>query len=254
MTHEPGNRGLHDDLLIGGRQFSARFRGDSLRTLKAGELLVAAARSSDAIYRLCDGWACQFRELSDGRRAMVDVYLPGDIIGLDAALHTRPVETVLTLTSVAVEAIDADGGLDDLMAHLPTALYIVWLLGQRQQRADRLLAAISSLDARGRLAMMVLDFYKRLHTQRLITSTVYSLPLTQNHIGSYLGLTVVHVNRVLRCLRDERIVNLERHCVSILNLEQLTKLAQSGDVMGSAPVASERAPYGQRFSPIREPG
>jgi hypothetical protein len=39
---------------------------------------------------------------------------------------------------------------------------------------------------------------------------------------------VVHVNRVLRSLRDERIVNLERHCVTILDLDRLTSLAQNG--------------------------
>ena len=86
---------------------------------------------------------------------------------------------------------------------------------------------------------MVLDFYKRLRRQRLTTSTGYYLPLTQRQIGSYLGLTVVHVNRVLRSLRDERIVNLERHYVSILNIEQLTKLAQDGEVTGPAPASGE---------------
>ena len=149
-------------------------------------------------------------------------------------------EKVLTLTSVAAEAIDAEDGLRDLMAHRRTALYVAWLLGQRQRRADRLLTAVSSLDARGRLAMMVLDFYKRLRRQRLTTSTIYSLPLTQNQIGSYLGLTVVHVNRVLRSLRDERIVNLEKHCVTILDLEQLARLAQDGEIVDPAQCAGAR--------------
>ena len=66
--------------------------------------------------------------------------------------------------------------------------------------------------------MMVLDFDTRLRRSKLIASSGYSLPLTQIHIGSYLGLTVAHVNRVLRSSREERIVNLEKHCVTILNL------------------------------------
>jgi CRP-like cAMP-binding protein len=161
-------------------------------------------------------------------RAIVDIYLLGDVIGLDAILQARPSAEVLTLTSVAIEVIHAEDALVDLMASQPTALYIAWLLGQRQQRTDRLLAAIQCLDARGRLATMVLDFYRRLRRRKLITGSTYNLPLTQLQIGSYLGLTVVHVNRVLRSLRDERIVQLEKQCVSILDLERLMSLAADG--------------------------
>jgi hypothetical protein len=45
-------------------------------------------------------------------------------------------------------------------------------------------------------------------------------------MGSYVGLTAVHVNRVLGSLRDERIVQVEKHCVTILALEQLKRLAE----------------------------
>ena len=150
------------------------------------------------------------------------------MIGLDTLLRTRPLENVFTLTSVTVETIPVRDVLTELMADRPTALFVAWLLGERQRRTDRLLAGISGLDARGRVAMMVLDFYTRLRRRKLITGSTFSLPLTQVQIGAYLGLTVVHVNRVLRSLRDERIVNLERHCVTILDLDRLTSLAQNG--------------------------
>jgi CRP-like cAMP-binding protein len=119
------------------------------------------------------------------------------------------------------------------MADRSIALYLAWLLSKRQRRADRLLAAISSLDARGRVAMMVLDFYTRLRRRKLVMGSTYNLPLTQVQIGQYLGLTMVHVNRVLRALRDERIVNLERHCVTILDLERLTSLTPSEMMTGA---------------------
>jgi CRP-like cAMP-binding protein len=107
-----------------------------------------------------------------------------------------------------------------------TAFYITWLLAQRQQRTDQQLISVLSLDARGRVATMLFDVYTRLRRRRLIAGLTYNLPLTQMQIGSYLGLTVVHVNRVLRCLREERIVQLEKHCVTILDLDRLRVLAQ----------------------------
>jgi CRP-like cAMP-binding protein len=203
--------------------------------------MVPAVGSRDAIYHLRAGWACQFRDLPNGRRAIVDIYLPGDVIGLDAAIRTRRSEEVLTLTSVTVETIYAEDALIELTASQSTALYIAWLLTQRQRRADRLLAAFSCLDARGRLATIFLDFYTRLQRRKLIAASEYNLPLTQIQIGSYLGLTEVHVNRVLRSLRDERIVQMDKHCVTILDLEELTNLAQRAATLNSITAAGERA-------------
>jgi CRP/FNR family transcriptional regulator, anaerobic regulatory protein len=213
----------------GRQQLDARFGTAPSHLLRAGGKFMAVAGLRDPIYRLQKGWACQGSELRERRRAIIDVYLPGDIIGLDAPFRTRPVGGVLALTAIETKVIDASdelGDLGELMASHCSALYVAWLLGHRQRRADRLLTAISCFDARGRLAMMMLDFYKRLCARKLIASEIYNLPLTQQQIGSYLGLTVVHVNRVLKSLRNDRIARLEKNCITILDLEQLTLLAR----------------------------
>jgi CRP-like cAMP-binding protein len=159
--------------------------------------------------------------------------LPGDIIGLDAILRTRSLEGVITLTSIVSETIDGEQELADLMTCRSIAVYIGWLLGRRQRRIEHHVAAISSLDARARLAAMALDFYTRLGHQQPITGSTYCLPLTQVHIAAYLGLTVAHVNRVLRSLRDDEVVSLERHCMTILDLNSLKTLAQKGLPQGA---------------------
>lgn len=246
---------LYDELALGRRELSAIFRSSPPRTLKAGgELLVTSAGSSYGIYHLRAGWACQFRDLADGRRAIVDVYLAGDVIGLDTVLGTRPLEKILTLTALTIEAIPAEDALMKLMADPPTALYIAWLLGQRQRRTDRLRAAISCLDARGRLAMMLLDLYKRLRRLGLISGSIYNLPLTQIQIGQYLGLTVMHISRVLRALRDEQIVNLEKHCVTILDLKRLAILARYGGIRSSSGSGGERGSKNRPTRPHRREG
>jgi CRP-like cAMP-binding protein len=128
-----------------------------------------------------------------------------------------------------------------VFADRPATLYIARLLCQRQRRVERYLAAVSSLDARSRLAMMILDFYTRLRRRGLLTELVYNLPLTQNQIGNYLGMTVVHVNRVLRALRDEQIVHLEKHYVTILDLDRLTGLARNGAMASPSAGIADRA-------------
>jgi CRP/FNR family transcriptional regulator, anaerobic regulatory protein len=239
MALSNGHVTLHEELVLGRRALLASFRSSPTRILAAGELLTEAG-SSHAIYHLTTGWAYQFREFPDADLAIVDVYLPASMVGLDAILRSRSSEKVMTLSSAAIEVIDTKDALIKLMSCRSTALYIVWLLGQRQRRSDRLLAAMSSLDARGRLATMLLDFYLRLRRQKLITGLTYNLPLTQIQIGAYLGLTVAHLNRVLRSLRDDQIVNLEKHCVTILDIERLRRLAGNGS-FASANGTNERS-------------
>jgi CRP-like cAMP-binding protein len=218
---------LPDEVATGRDALNAFFQEAPLRQLRAGQPLANAAQANDVLYRLKTGWAYRFRELSDGNRAIVDVYLPGDIIGFDAALRGGAVENVRALTTAAIATISTNSGLGGVMASSQIGLYIAWLLNERQCQMDFLRAATAALDARGRLAAMVLDFYCRAEVQGLSTNSSFSLPLTQNHIGSYLGLTVVHVNRVIRSLRDDGLVNIEKHCVTLFDVEALAALAKT---------------------------
>jgi CRP-like cAMP-binding protein len=254
MVPSNGPVTLQEELVLGRRALLAKFCSAPTRILAAGESL-AEAGSSPAIYQVTTGWACQCRERPDFHQAIVDVYLPATVLGLDAILRSRSSEKVVTLSSAAIRVIDAKDALIELISCRSTALYIVWLLGQRQRRSDRLLAAMSSLDARGRLATMLLDFYVRLRHQKLITGSTFNLPLTQIQIGAYLGLTVAHINRVLRSLRDDQIVNLEKHCVTILNIERLRRLAGNGP-LASSKRENERSlegsvPIGSQLSPLK---
>ena len=148
MSSSNGHVTFHEELVLGRRALLAKFRSGPTRTLAAGELLTEAG-SSHAIYHLTTGWGCQFREFSDANLAIVDVYLPATVVGLDAILRSRASEKIMALSSVLVEVIDAQDALIELMTCRSTALYVVWLLAQRQRHSDRLLATISSLDARG---------------------------------------------------------------------------------------------------------
>ena len=87
---------LNKQLALGRRKLRTVFGNSAPRTLKAGEILGTASDSDGEIYHLRTGWACQFSALANGCRAIVDVYLPGDVIGLDTLLRTRPLENVLT--------------------------------------------------------------------------------------------------------------------------------------------------------------
>jgi DNA-binding transcriptional regulator LsrR (DeoR family) len=74
--------------------------------------------------------------------------------------------------------------------------------------------------------VLLLDLYDRLRRHGLISRMTYNLPLTQEQMADHLGLTLVHVNRTLRRLREERIVLVDRQVVIIMDLERLREFAQ----------------------------
>ena len=89
--------------------------------------------------------------------------------------------------------------------------------------------------------MMLVDFYKRLRHRRLLSGSIYNLPLTQIQIGQYLGLTVMHIDRVLRALRHEQVAHLEKHSVTILDLKRPAILARYRGIQSSSGSGDERS-------------
>jgi CRP/FNR family transcriptional regulator, anaerobic regulatory protein len=216
---------LYEDLAQGKRALRAAFRQSPAQPMEAGATIIAPEDPSGAVYWLGGGWAYRARGWPGGRRAIIDIYLPGDVIGLEAALASRPSDTVVALTPLTLQAIETRLAMPRLFGQRTVALFAYWLLCEQQRRVDRLAATIARFDAEGRLAVMLLDFYERLRRRELITALSYTMPLTQQQIGDHLGLTLVHVNRVLRSLREQRVVDVDRHVVLVRDLARLQSLA-----------------------------
>jgi len=162
----------------GQRIIDAAFGKLSPRRIPAGTRLFGSDGGGDLVYRLSGGWACRAVDWLDGRRAIVEIYLPGDMVGLEAAVLGRPVDEIIAVTALAVQAIDAQM-LAELMAQPPAAAAILWLRAGQQRRVDRLAAALARRDAHERLALMLVDLYDRLCERGLVTGSSYPLPLTQ---------------------------------------------------------------------------
>jgi CRP/FNR family transcriptional regulator len=221
----------------GRRLIDAAFGKAAPLRIAAGGTVLGPDAASRLVYRLSSGWACRAVGWPDGRRAIIDIALPGDIVGIEAALFDPSADKVVAVTALGVQAIDA-ATLAELMTRPPAAAAVFWLLAEQQRRIDRLVAALARRDARERLALMLADLYDRLRQRGLIGGASYALPLTQQQIGDHLGLTLVHVNRVLRSLREQKIVSIDRHVVTIRDLDWLRQLAASG--RGEQRPAAER--------------
>lgn len=170
------------------------------------------------------GFAYHACVLPDGRRSISELVLPMEITGIDHAVLGRPNHDVIAASTLGYRLLQA-ATVRELMRDHRIALRVLALAGEARWRLDRHITAITRLDARGRIADMILGIYERLRRQELISRPAFNLPLTQDQIADHLGMTMVHVSRTLRRLREERVVLVDRQVVAILDMDELRRAA-----------------------------
>lgn len=160
------------------------------------ELLVEGQRITETLLFL-DGWAARVRNLADGRRAIMNFLLPGDLIGNCDHDHPLAASTVVPLTRVVVCPAPPRGQWPalDRAYKLSRATEEAYLLAQ--------ITRLSRLNAHDRLADLLLELLERLDAAGLAPNGRYDFPVTQEVVGDALGLSTVHVNRTLQQIRRD---------------------------------------------------
>jgi CRP-like cAMP-binding protein len=212
----------NEDLLSGARELRRAFLERPIHTLARGDRLTVRSGPEPEGILLRSGFAFRSCAMPDGRRAILDVLAPGDVAGLDNIV-VHPFDECVAASRVSFNALPA-GELRRMMADQQVATQICALLVEARWRAARLAVAIGRLDARARICLFLLDIHDRLFRRGLINRPTYNLPLTQEQIADHLGLTVVHVNRTLKRLRETRLVLVDRQVVIIQDLPRLREL------------------------------
>jgi CRP-like cAMP-binding protein len=209
-------------------------RGDRLLTeamsqdrkrFRKGDEIIRAGERSDTIYRLEAGWVCRSRVLDDGRRSIILVFLPGDLFGVKSMLLTEQPDALVAFSNVTALATKHDR-LHELFAAEPSvALRVAFQLGEDERRLHNYLIALGRGNAEERIATMLLELHGRLLLAGIAQNGAFQMPLTQQEIGDFTGLTVVHVNRVLRRLRENGLASVGRRTVEIHDLPKLHRVA-----------------------------
>ena len=137
-----------------------------------------------------------------------------------------PPDSLTALSTATALTINHDR-LRDLFGSQPSvALRMVFQLGEDERRLHNYITALGRANAAERIASMLVGFHSRLVRAGLSENGRYICPLTQQDIGDSVGLTLVHVNRVLRRLHDEGLVTINKRLVQIQDLAALHRLAR----------------------------
>jgi CRP/FNR family transcriptional regulator len=214
-------------LLRGEEKIAALMRG-SAATHRAGVTLIPAQTEHPFVYRLKEGWGCRSRSLQDGRDQFILIFLPGDLFAVKSMFVTRHSDDVRLLSNARIERVHYRELHRAYVEDGDVASRCIWQVIEEERRLHNWVVSLGQGSADERVALLLLDFRARLIASGTIPDGALSfqMPLTQVHLSSHLGVTPVHVNRVLKAFRENGIVTVRDGTVSILSLGELVDVAR----------------------------
>lgn len=197
-----------------------------IKTFAARQIIARAGEPLDQSTLLIEGIMSRYLDDRNGLRQLVAIHLPGDFLDL----HAFPLKVldhdVATLTPATV-AIVPHAELETIAEEMPQLVRKLWfatLLDAAIHRAW--LFRLGRLDATGRVAHFLCETNARLFSAGLSDGRRFALGLTQADLAEICGLTTVHVNRVMRQLREEKLCIFRSSLVEILDPARLAARGQ----------------------------
>jgi CRP/FNR family transcriptional regulator, anaerobic regulatory protein len=220
--------GHHVALTGAEHAFLDRLEADR-REYRRGAVIVSEGQPTRELFIVQKGWLQSSILLGNGGRQIMRIGLPGDLIGITALAYEEAPETVVALTDVMICPLDRDR-LASLFAEHPRlgALLFAIAVAERTALADRL-ASVGRTPARARVAALLCDIFTRLRRMEGPRADGVHVPLTQEEIGDATGLTAVHVNRMVRGLVDDGIIERSGSVIRLLDEKRLAEEASFVD-------------------------
>ncbi|MFC0386673.1 Crp/Fnr family transcriptional regulator [Muricoccus vinaceus] len=187
--------------------------------------IVAEGMVPRSVFLLKEGMAMRYRNMPDGRRQIMTFLIPGDLCDMHVFLLKEMDHSIGTITPVRVAPISRESlmGLFGSRPRISAALW--WSSMQEEAMLRERIVSLGRRDARGRIAYMLCELLWRHTAVGLTDGEVFRLPLTQTELADTLGLTPVHVNRVLKDFRQQGLIAINQRILSLLKVEALQALA-----------------------------
>ena len=190
-----------------------------------GEEIAYEGQTSQMAYILQSGWACSYKLLPDGGRQIITFPVGGDCVGLRSMLLRTSDHSFSALTDSVVCRVEA-ARLKQMFEDYPQLFAsILWATSRDEAMVVEHLVSVGRRSAIERTAHFFLELHDRLAMVGLATGNEFECPLNQYVLSDALGLSTIHVNRVLRKLRERKLMTLAKHTVVIHDASELKALA-----------------------------
>ena len=192
----------------------------------AGVHLVEEGKAPRGGFVITRGLACRYRLIKDGRRQILTLLIPGDFYDLHAFLLSVADHSVVTMEPTRFATIERDKVLEIVEHHPRIGAALWWSAMQEAAMLRERIVMLGRQKARARVAYLFCELLWRHRAIGLSEDHSLRLPLTQADIGDTLGLTAVHVNRVLQDLRREGLITLAHRRLTLHNADRLQSVAE----------------------------
>jgi CRP/FNR family transcriptional regulator, nitrogen fixation regulation protein len=176
-----------------------------LRRFHREQEIYGQEERSDTWYRVVSGSARKYLMRPDGRRQLVDIYLPGDLFGFTARLHHRfAVQAVADGTMIAcyprqrVEALAEEDS--------ETALEIRMQIFEALERLQEQLLVLGTMTAQEKVRAFLFYFHQRLSA---VGDDSLALPVSRYDIADMLGISAETVCRAFTDLQERGVISLQ---------------------------------------------
>jgi CRP-like cAMP-binding protein len=200
-----------------------------MRDVAARRDLIREGDKPTSVFLIMEGWACRYKQLPDGRRQIVALFVPGDVCDMNAYILKEMDHSIGAITAVKVAEIGRDD-FEQLMQDHPRitqALFWDELVTVSVQREWTL--NVGQRTAYERIAHLLVELFLRLRAVGLTNGNSCDFPLTQVDLADATGLTAVHVNRTLQELRRQGLIELKGRTLTISDLDALKNAAAFND-------------------------
>lgn len=179
--------------------------------------------TDDRLFFVRSGWTALYRIVSTGERRIIDFPVSGEMVGLNGT------KSNLQLSFMAVtDAVVLETSTSAFIATVARSESLTrFIFGEAARQRAILIEHLTNLARRSalsRIAHLLLEIEARLRNAGLAGSNGYECALTQYDLADALGLTAIHVNRMLGELRRSDLLHFHKGFVSILDRDGLTTL------------------------------
>jgi CRP-like cAMP-binding protein len=164
--------------------------------------------------KLCfveEGFAARYKLLRNGRRQIVNIILPGDVIGLPGGFVERARYSVVALTDLKLQVCSIKAYVDLCYQRPQFGLILSWLAMHEAMVCADHATSTGRRTPTERLAHFLLEIHSRLAVIGLGTESGFELPFSQEVISDALGLSVPHLNRTLAAMRSDGLIAIKGH-------------------------------------------
>lgn len=193
----------------------------NVRSVEARKQLIGRGERPENIHLILDGFACRFNKMSNGKRQISALLVPGDFCDLHAGILSKMDHSIATLTPCLVADLPRVTVLDLIEKHPRIGHALSWATLVDEAILRKWLVNMALYEVPQQLAHLLCELLIRLGVAGRGDADGYRLPLTQEDLADVLGVTPVHVNRTLQALRAAGLIVLRKRRLVIPNVKQL---------------------------------